>query len=478
MRFHADRPTNGQLDKREKEPRDKTRIGDQVSELGKKWADSVEDRLTKQLEEDLHSVRLANEFQERWPQEYQSLEMQVKDMTKRGKAIAKTIENASHDPLSNLHLIEPTLVTADKLRRELAQLKSTLGLLKRQMQQDRIAVLAAKDHDTQYIREKLKISDLDGNRLSQYLLGEEITNRVGTAISWIRWSRDMLGASDSNQSDKQRGVNIPFPWMQNTPDFLIEQLALEGYGTVAGKPFQFSGFARDITHQSPRHEQPITLEVAGTGAIEFTCHAVLDRRGEPMDRVVVDVPALQVPVKVLGDGRKLSFRVSGGVAQVHADVELHNEALSGLISFIRNDVQVRPNLTNAYTKKAIVSNLDSSFDSLQSITAELKLAGTLQEPKWQLASNLGPELAKIMNAAVKQEVAQRERQLQQKIGQLVDGEIASLQSQLSKKQTQLVKELQISETELASIKTLVAAKIRGSEAFIDGGKKILELIKR
>ena len=39
------------------------------------------------------------------------------------------------------------------------------------MKEDRIQIEHAKDHDVQYVRERFKLDQLDGNSLSEYLLG-------------------------------------------------------------------------------------------------------------------------------------------------------------------------------------------------------------------------------------------------------------------------------------------------------------------
>ncbi|MCA9217592.1 MAG: TIGR03545 family protein [Planctomycetales bacterium] len=482
LRFHTGRADSGQLaDAEEKNEKTGPSVFEKYGDLGEQWLDKSLDRMEERAEQEFVSIRLAKELEDRWPKEYDAIEQRAEDLSRRGKQLAKQVEAMADRPLDHLDKIQATLQEADRLRRDASSMKSELGRLKQQIAQDRIAIENAKQHDLDKVKQTLKFKGIDGDQLSDYLLGPELHEKISTALGWIQWTRGVVSSGESPQSVEpaSRGRNVIFPCMVGVPDVLVRKLLVDGGGTVDGKEFTFDGYVKDITHQPKRHQHPATVVINSSGAIELVANAILDRRGEqPTEHFIVDIPALTQSARSLGDPGKLAVDVSPGKAQVRIDVMLRDEAVAGTINFQQDNVKVTPQLKQAYSKEILAANADSAFDSIQSIRATVKIGGTVKKPKLKLRSNLGPQLAAGMNAMLKSELAAREKQLEQKADAEIDRQIAKVEQKLVAKHGEVLKKLELGDREIGMLKSHIASRIGAPSDVLDKGKDLLNLFRR
>lgn len=484
MKFNSDRTKSGAIEKEKGEKETGPNWTDKASELGKGWIDSSLDRMEEKIESDLQSIRLANELKQRWPAEYERLESEAEEISQRGKDVAKRIELYSKKPLDHLDKFQATLVEIDTLRKDAIQLKRNLNRLRNQMKSDRVAIKNAKEHDQEYVRKTVRMENLNAQNLSEYFLGPEMQKHVESAVSWIQWGRGMLGNGDEAQEQPvdeptHTGISVIFPHMRMSPDFLIRKLHLDGDGQVDGKPYQFAGIVKDITHQSSRHDQPLSVRIKTEGAIQLTADAIFDRRqSEPFERIVINIPALSQPARKLGNDDDLSFHIAKGTAKIEADLIFRGEQVSGNIVYHQQNVSVTPNLAKTRDKEILLSNIEGSLDAIQDIQATVEILGSMKKPKWKLQSNLGDQLKSVLDSALQSELAAREQQLLAQANKLVDDELASLEKALFKKHGDVLKQLELGDKELAVIKSEIASRIGAPSEVLDKGKKLLNLFRR
>lgn len=481
IQFHTERENSGQIKQTEQEKSSKPGALDRFGRMGDEWFDASVDRLEQKIEEEFVSVRLARELEDRWPQEYDRLEQESEALSVRGKRLVDEVEAMSERPLGHLDRIQQTLQEADRLRRDGLRLKTKLTQLKQQMAKDRVAIREAKEHDVRKIRQTFNFKELDASQLSEYLLGPEIHQKVSTALGWVQWSRQMMSPSDPAEATnaEDRGRDVIFPCMVNAPDLLIRKLIVDGRGTVDGKAFRFDGVVGDLTHQPRRHEQPTTFTVRTDGAIQLIAKAVLDRRGsQPTEHIVIDIPALSQAARTLGDADKLAVSVSPGKAQVRVDLKLRGDDVAGVVDFRQNDVKVTPQLKQAYSKEILAANADSAFDTIDRIHATVRLGGKIKQPSIQLQSNLGPQLAAGMNAAIQTELEARERQLTAQADAEVQRRLARFEERLMQRHGDVLKKLELGDKELSMIKHDIASRIGAPADVMDKGKELLKIFRR
>ena len=299
LRFDTKRDESGRLpnvpdtDDRESNPSGSS-FG-KAGALAQDWMSNQVDGLENQLERDLQTVQLGRELADRWPATYRDMEQQATKIEQQGKQLREQIKIVKGDPLKHLDQVQPLMASVEQLRRDIVTTRDQLSQLQRQMREDQQALKNAKKHDEQYVRERLHLKELDGRSLSEYLLGPIWSERMELAMHWLKRSRDAVPAPAVQHTAQpaSRGVSVIFPGFSASPDVLIRQLQLSGEGSVDENPFRFDGVIRDLTHQPRRHSEPTTIELQAEGAIDWMARGTMDRRGdEPIDRFVVDIPAL------------------------------------------------------------------------------------------------------------------------------------------------------------------------------------------
>jgi hypothetical protein len=186
----------------------------------------------------------------------------------------------------------------------------------------------------------------------------------------------------------------------------------------------------------------------------------LDRRDMvPVDRFVIDVPQMEQHPQHLGDPAKFAIELSPGTARIHADVTLESDRLKGLITVHQADLHLEPTLGPNYTKFISPENLATAVKGVDHLQADVALSGSLKAPKYQIQSNLGPQLAAGFNQAMRQELQRQEQRLVSKANGEVEQQLAKLQSELLAKHGRILEQLQIGDEQLEQLKRQLLSQV-------------------
>lgn len=409
LEFDTERVTSGALpesicDEIESEPSTMDHYMAEASQRAEKWFDEVDERLNGQVIEELQSPKRAEELQIRWPEKYASLQMQADALRDKGKEIQAQLQRIKANPLRNLEDLGELETKVRETDAAFRKLQTEITALPAEVENDRQQVLDAWKHDEELIRARLQVSALDGQGLSQTLLGETANQRLIAAVDWIRWARRQLPRKqDCLEKQRSRGTTILFTAKE--PALLIQELQLRGFATLRGEQLLVSGTARHLTTEPHLHARPTTLQIKATGRTEFSLHATLDRRTElAEDRLELRCPAVELPRTTLRNADRLAILVSPGTATVDADLHLQEEKLAGTISFAQADISLKPELPDV--KRKIQQVFSDSLSAIDSLALQIELAGTLQKPTMQLRSDLGPQIATGLNQSIKKLLAE------------------------------------------------------------------------
>ncbi len=448
----------------------------QVGQQGEAWFNHKIDRLQTQVENDLQTVRLGRELADRWPVAYQSLERQAAKIEAQGRQLNQQIEAVSEDPLQRLDQVQPLKKSVDRLRRDVVAARDQLTQLKQQMREDRRALASAKKQDEQYVRDRLRLDSLDGDSLTEYLLGPTWSKRMEMATRWLQRSRDAVPAdvSSSVVQPASRGVSVIFPGFSASPDSLIRQLKLAGEGAIDGTPFLFSGTVRDITHQPRRHAKPTTVKMESDGALRLIAYGTLDRRQpEPVDHFVVDIPSLRQGKRLLGDPSKFALAVSPSVAKIHVDLTFRADRLEGRVTMRQDEVRLAPALGPQYSSILSPENIASAVRDVDRLEVEVYLSGTIKAPRYRVKSDLGLQLADGFNQALEREVQRRQQVLLSRANREAEQKLGELQNELATKHGVILKRLEVGDEQIDALKRILLSQASGAEDLMSRGRKLL-----
>ncbi|QDS97709.1 TIGR03545 family protein [Adhaeretor mobilis] len=456
LQFDTPRETDGALEIVEVEEEEtgpsvldplKTAAG----EYGAQWADNLSKKLETDLESSLESPRVAKELQERWPAEYETLQQRVKDLQVRGKEIEKSFREVKSNPLRNLDRLQKLEQELQSTEQELKSLTAKIQSLPKQVEDDRKLVDAARKNDEAFVRKMLHLEDLDGDQLSSYLLAEESSGYLSTAVGWVKRARGLM--PEKPEVVRSRGVDVLFIDRQR-PKWLVQKVNLTGNATLGGQELLMSGMLTNASSHPRLLEQPMQISLAGQGALECDLDVIVDRRGEQaVDTLTFNCPLLAMPSRTLGKPEKLAVSVAGGPAQLHGEVLLTGNNLSGEIWWNQTDVQLGASIGKLKDENLKLA-LQQSLSKLDTLEANMKLSGTLERPQLKLHSDLGPQLAGSMKAAMSEYLQGRTEEVMAGVREKVDQQLAALTQQREQAQQELLAKLGENQellTQLASL---------------------------
>lgn len=422
-----------------------------ASEYGSVWADNLSKKLEADLESTLESPRVARELEARWPAEYKQLEARVKDLQARGKEIEKGFKEVKANPLRNLDRLQKLEADLRTTEQEVKALTAKIQGLPEQIKADQQLVDAARKQDEATIRKMLKLDDLDGDQLSSYLLEEESSGYLATAVNWIKKARDLT--PEKPEIERFRGVNVAFI-DRRRPDWLIKKVNLSGEASIGGEQLLLVGLLTGASSHPQLVANPMRLSLTGTGGVACDMNLVVDRRGEKaVDTLTFECPQLAIPRRTLGKPEKLAVSLAGGPANLKGEVVLKCEQLSGQILWNQSDVQLGASVGKIKDPQLQLA-LQESLNSLKRIEATVELSGTLEKPAWKLQSDLGPQLAVGLKSAMSGYLEARTEKLMAGVREKVDKQMAKLTQQRDKAQQELMAKLGKNQELLAGLNAL------------------------
>jgi uncharacterized protein (TIGR03545 family) len=445
LKFDSERATSGAL-----EPVDPAAEADAgpsmfepvaaaAGDAADQWLANLEGRFTEDLESKLATPRVLAELEDRWKAQYEDLKVRADGLKAQAKQIESDFREVKKNPLRGAEQL-------GKLQQQLAdtqaQLKTTLAelaALPAQAKADRTAVDAARKQDQEFLKSTIDIAKTDGGQLTQYLLGETAHGYVAESIGWVQYIRSWIPKTKMERPVRARGTNVHFVQRQR-PKFLIERVALTGTARLGGQPLELTGLLTDATTEPALHQRPMQLHLVSGGAIGGDVLLTVDRRnGAQRDTLVIDCPRLALSERTLGRADRLAVHVAPGEASIAANLVLEGDELSGTIHL--HQASKLAAATPAIRDDRIGEMIGESLSDVDRLEATIELAGTLRKPKFEIDSNLGPQLASGAATAARKYLTERRDRLVAKVQGQVDEQLAKLETRRNEAQQELMAKL-------------------------------------
>ena len=223
------------------------------------------DEAAKQLARGFETYNYSHQLLENWNREVNAFKTDTTTIKGRFDAIKQHLDNAS----ASQNIIDAAagvLLEIDALGLELKKLESTVPEIEKKLKADRDALIAAGKKDQQKLETmtRQKIEPLD---FSEYVLGEEMREKLTGLIAWIDWGRSQIPADDANWFDQMQlfpskrlpGTNVPLPGIASRPEVHFGGIGLDGQAMLWGQPMYFVGGIRDYSNQPHKMKKPLVL---------------------------------------------------------------------------------------------------------------------------------------------------------------------------------------------------------------------------
>jgi uncharacterized protein (TIGR03545 family) len=393
----------------------------------KEWLARANEQFGKNWVRQFKSVRLADELCAQWPERSARIEQQVRTLKQRATELQQRAEAAQSNPLRHENKLQGLPGQVAALRNDVAQVDVELDNLLATLDSDRRTIVAARQQDEYFLRERLRFEPADASALSAYLLCDQVARPLDELLGWLRWTRSIAPAERA-QPRPARGEDVLFAGCRPAPDLFIRALELRGTSRLGGQPVELRGVLTDFTTAPSSHAKPIRLRLKSTGAQPVELQAIIDRTGSsPRDELIVSGSGIALPKLELGRPDELSLTLAPSQSSLSAHLVVNGESLVGEIQLVQNRVQPIPTLYGNLSMVPLAATLNQTLQKANGLTLRLSLSGSLTEPKCTLWSNLGPAVAEAMELALERAAVDRSEQLLAQARRQVDEQLAELE---------------------------------------------------
>lgn len=437
LRFSSDRTTSGRLDTETEPP-------EEDGSIDLQWLSLLSDKLQQDIQDELETVRVADELKTHWPEEYRRLEKRADDLEARIRRLREVVRSArSGDILSQPDQIQQATVDIQAVQRELDTLPDEIRRLHDAARQDRQAIEVARQHDVEYLKRRFRWEGLDADTLSRYLLKENEAAKVRELLAWVEWGRELAPQKRKLDAPRRdRGWKIRFRGVPVTPDWLVERLSVDGVATQDGQDVPFTGQLADVTSQQWLTRRPMTLDVSTEGPMPLAIHGVLDRTtSQPVDHFSITCPAMELPVRTLGQPEKLAFSIAPGQASLRLEIEVQCDQLKGELNYAQDDLRMEAATQGGQMSEHLAARINQSVSQIKEARVTVDLSGSLTRPKMRFRSDLGQQLSDGLNLALQAELRERRDQLQAKLDGVVERQLEDVQRRVDQKVEELLARL-------------------------------------
>ena len=404
-------------------------FGDQLEKYGKKWANDIFDRAKLEYDpRNLESVRLAQQLEVEWKTDFDGLEARIKNVDAAGRQLKALVDQTKRmNPIQRVEAYRRIANDGSRLLREVSVIRDDLKVLPKKAEGDLGDLDEARKRDQAEIKRKVEELVLDGDNLSEFLLGPTVHHRIRKTLAWLDWgSQQASKFSDTPKPERQRGDDIFFPLDEPLPDYLARLIEVTGQGEIGGDQMTVEGTIVDVSSDPILYGKPTVIRMAGRGEADVQMKAELDRTKDvPANIVDVAYVLDKATTNKLGDDDSLVVEVRAGSTRWNVHLETVGEELTGTVLMVQEPVLLIPEMKA--DDETLGRLIAASMKNIERIDATVELSGTIRKPRLKLKTSLGESISNGVKQGFGNEVSAQK-----------DALIAKLDAQVNEKQNGLV----------------------------------------
>jgi uncharacterized protein (TIGR03545 family) len=468
LRFGTPRESSGVLTDEELQQPALTGLDEHSKELARNWLERLQTQFSRDLVDELDSVRLTEELLRRWPEQAADAEARVAALRQRTTEFQQQVRRSQANPLRYAEFIETVPDEVAAIEREVDALTRGLQRLPDELDVERRAIIAARRHDAELLRRQLTCEQIDANVLTAYLLEEQLAGPVRDLLGWLRWARQIVPAESTPVvGSHRRRHDVVFRGCRPQPHVVVRSLDLAGVARLGGQSIELAGTLTDASSDPAHHDRPTRLRLSSHGTAPFDLQAVIDRTGPvARDQLLVDCGGILIPELQLGSADALRCSLAPTTASLNVSITVEGDRLSGEIQFIEQQAEIKPQVGRELEQLQLTPALNELLRRRQAIAIRVSLGGTLAEPQWQIWSNLGPTFAEAVDQALRRTASTRAGRLLADSQQRIDEQLAQVDRQIAERQTALLPKLLESHAALDTLATNYRRNSRLSHEYL------------
>ncbi len=346
----------------------------------------------------------------------------------------------------------------------------------------------ARSQDYAYARSLVKLPSLDPKDVSAAMFGRMALAHFAPQLAMVRAAQQHIPPGMMPQQHagpvrrRMAGTTFEFPKAHTYPTLLLEfaegTFALAGNTTMAGS---YIGRVTGVTTQPAVYGKPLTFLVQRSGAVvgprQAGVSGVLDHTGAvPHDSVTAHLLGVQLPAADIG---AVGARIDLSRGTMDLTLARTGDALRGRWA-VGTDSAVWSRLaagaaadTGAATRIGSQAWLNAlvwrAISSIRHVDVEASIAGTLTSPQLEdVSSNVGGEVSRALQQALKGEVSRAEAQVRARVDSLVGKQVADARARIAALDTGPLKQLTGEQQQLADVQSQLEQRLRSLTGGIPG----------
>ncbi|NOX55135.1 MAG: TIGR03545 family protein [Planctomycetes bacterium] len=444
LRWNTHRDDSGLLDEGRSDRADGSAhpLAEALKTFGRILSDGLAEKAKEELDpRSLESVRLAEQLRVQWQRDFDELESRIKKVKRGLDAIRQRLKQSQGNVLEQIGAYRKIAVDAERLLRELDQVRRETEKLPDKARSDLQRLDEAKQRDVERLKKKAALVRLDPEELSQFLFGPRLGPYVADSLEWLRWSRQRKHLERS--PERARGRWVLFPRQDRLPDFLVRQLRIAGRGEIAGADVTLSGAIRDWSSAPRQYGRPTIVELAGQGDADVQIKLILDEtQPTPKHHVQVAFAQKRPSRIILGQPDLLEMTVVSRALRWQLELQLTGDRVDGRLRWHQAPVQLEPALQTVDVQSEVARFLRQAVADIHEVEATLLITGNWPRPNFQVQSNLGAVVAKGLTAGLDRLVREQQQRLAAQLEGKLTAELNELTSQFNDRYAGLLRSLQ------------------------------------
>jgi uncharacterized protein (TIGR03545 family) len=443
LTWGTERADSGLLDGIEP-PAEEEGEGIDFERLGKDWAKDVFERAKLEYDpRNLESVRLADQLEDQWKNDFEDLESRAKQIDQQYKALEDLVKLAKGgNPLKKLETYKRVADDGRRLLQNVQQVRLDLQQLPPKATSDLGQLNEARKRDQEEIKRKVNELIVDPDKLSEFLLGPELHHKVSTALSWVQWANRTVGHFKSDpKPERMRGEDILFHRDVQLPKYLTRLINVSGHGLIGDDELQIEGTIADVSSDPVLYGKPTVIRMKGRGEAAVQMKGVLDRTTEtPVNEVDLEYELASTTTQRLGDDDSLAIDVEAQSTEWTVHLKTNGDELSGTILLVQKPVQLTPHVKEG-VDEAVVRIIGASVQNIDRVEAMVALSGTLKKPRLKLSTNLGPAIANGVKRGLGDEVSAQKEALIAQLNERVQAKDQKLRGMFNERYKDIFSDL-------------------------------------
>jgi len=223
------------------------------------------DEAAKRLARDFQTYDYGDKVRERWSKEIATFKTDAEKAKGRINTIKQSINSSGQTP-DKIGVAVAVLQQIDALGLELTTLQNAVPELEKKLQQERTDLINAVQNDRQKLQtlQRQKVEPVD---FSEYVLGEEMREKLTGMIAWVDWGRSQIPDEDMTWLEqvqlfpgkRNSGTTVLLPGVESQPEVRFDGIGIDGLAELWGQPLYFVGGIRNYSNQLHKMNKPIVL---------------------------------------------------------------------------------------------------------------------------------------------------------------------------------------------------------------------------